>query len=118
MQTFNKIRLHKPSAETVTRLKALGRKLLAEIELLDHDESSETQQVDFYEEVKRFEIELITRALTRSHGHQTEAARWINLNPTTLNAKIKQYHIMVNAFSTDIDGQPSGGVSEFQIAKQ
>ena len=71
------------------RLKALARKLFEEIEMLDHEHLSETPlPLDFYEEVKRFEIGLITRALTHSHGHQLEAAGVINLNPSTLNAKI------------------------------
>ena len=90
------------------RLKALARRLLEEIETLDHKQLSETRfPLDFYDEVRHFEIELITRALTHSHGHQLEAAAVINLNPSTLNAKIKQYNIQLNAFN-ELNGQKNG----------
>jgi len=49
--------------------------------------------VDFYEEVRRFEIELIMRALRRTHGSQVKAANLLNLVPQTLNSKIKSYGI-------------------------
>ena len=53
-------------------------------------------QVSFYEEVRRFEIGLITRALQRAHGKQKEAARLLGLKATTLNAKMKQYQMRRN----------------------
>lgn len=49
--------------------------------------------VNFYEEVKRFEIDLIRRALDQTGGHQSRAARLLGLNATTLNSKIKTYNI-------------------------
>lgn len=49
--------------------------------------------IDFYGEVKRFEVELIERALAAAGGHQRRAARLLGLKPTTLNAKIKHYGI-------------------------
>lgn len=49
--------------------------------------------VNFYEEVKRFEIDLIRRALDQTAGHQSRAARLLGLNATTLNSKIKSYNI-------------------------
>jgi DNA-binding NtrC family response regulator len=49
--------------------------------------------VNFYEEVKRFEIDLIRRALDQTAGHQSRAARLLGLNATTLNSKIKAYDI-------------------------
>jgi DNA-binding NtrC family response regulator len=49
--------------------------------------------VSFYEEVKRFEIDLIRRALEQTGGHQSRAARLLGLNATTLNSKIKGYNI-------------------------
>ena len=45
--------------------------------------------VNFYDEVKRFEIDLIRRALEQTGGHQSRAARLLGLNATTLNSKIK-----------------------------
>jgi DNA-binding NtrC family response regulator len=50
--------------------------------------------VNFYEEVKRFEIDLIQRALDQTGGHQSRAARLLGLNATTLNSKIKTYNIL------------------------
>lgn len=49
--------------------------------------------VDFYAEVRRFEIALITRALRRTRGSQCKAASLLNLRRTTLNSKIKTYQI-------------------------
>ena len=51
------------------------------------------QGIDFYDEVSRFEVALITRALTETGGQQRRAARLLGLKATTLNAKIKQYGI-------------------------
>jgi DNA-binding NtrC family response regulator len=50
--------------------------------------------VNFYEEVKRFEIDLIRRALDQTAGHQSRAAQLLGLNATTLNSKIKSYNII------------------------
>jgi DNA-binding NtrC family response regulator len=49
--------------------------------------------VNFYDEVRRFEIDLIRRALEQTGGHQSRAARLLGLNATTLNSKIKTYNI-------------------------
>jgi DNA-binding NtrC family response regulator len=49
--------------------------------------------VDFYDEVRRFEIDLIRRALDQTGGHQSRAARLLGMNATTLNSKIKTYNI-------------------------
>ncbi len=49
--------------------------------------------VNFYDEVKRFEIDLIRRALDQTGGHQSRAARLLGLNATTLNSKIKSHNI-------------------------
>jgi len=101
MQGDDTIRVSGPAVQTVDRLKTLVRKLLTELELAEQDRLEETYEVDFYEEVRSFEIQLIIRALTHCEGHQLHAARLIKLNPSTLNAKIKQYKIRVNTFSRD-----------------
>lgn len=49
--------------------------------------------VNFYDEIKRFEIDLIRRALEQTGGHQSRAARLLGLNATTLNSKIKTHNI-------------------------
>jgi len=53
--------------------------------------------VNFYDEVRRFEIDLIRRALERTGGHQSRAARLLGMNATTLNSKIKTYKINLRA---------------------
>ena len=49
---------------------------------------------NFYDEVRRFETDLIRRALDQTGGHQSRAARLLGLNATTLNSKIKTYNIL------------------------
>ncbi len=67
------------------------------------DSSGTSSEIDialgiaFYEEVKKFEIDLIQRALEQTAGHQSRAARLLGLNATTLNSKIKSYNIMPKA---------------------
>jgi transcriptional regulator with GAF, ATPase, and Fis domain len=51
------------------------------------------REIDFYEEVRRFEILLIEQALRRSGGNQARAAALLGLKKTTLNCKIKVYNI-------------------------
>jgi len=58
------------------------------------DEIDISNGVDFYDEVKKFEVDLIRRALARTGGHQSRAARLLGLNATTLNSKIKNHHIL------------------------
>lgn len=49
--------------------------------------------IDFYDEVRRFEIVLIERALWHTGGRQVRAASLLGLKTTTLNSKIKVYNI-------------------------
>jgi DNA-binding NtrC family response regulator len=53
--------------------------------------------VNFYDEVRRFEIDLIRRALEQTSGHQSRAARLLGMNATTLNSKIKTYNIQLRS---------------------
>jgi DNA-binding NtrC family response regulator len=53
--------------------------------------------VNFYDEVRKFEVDLIRRALDQTGGHQSRAARLLGLNATTLNSKIKTYNIPARA---------------------
>ena len=62
-------------------------------ELEDFRTSPLTDQFDFYDEVRRFEISLIRKALKTTRGCQLAAARLLRLKPTTLNSKIKTYQI-------------------------
>jgi DNA-binding NtrC family response regulator len=49
--------------------------------------------VNYYQELRRFEIELIRYALALTGGKQVAAAQLLGLKPTTLNTKIKQFKI-------------------------
>jgi Response regulator containing CheY-like receiver, AAA-type ATPase, and DNA-binding domains len=50
------------------------------------------------EEVRQFEMSLIRTALGKTAGSQTRAAKLLGLKLTTLNAKIKRYHITPNGY--------------------
>lgn len=93
-----------PAENRVERLVDLTNTLLQEIETLARDQAftKETGRVDtlllsegidLFEELKRFEINLIKLALKQTRGHQARAAQLLNINPTTLNSKIKVYGI-------------------------
>lgn len=49
--------------------------------------------IDFYAEVRRFEIRLIRYALRKTGGSQTLAASLLCMKTTTLNSKIRAYQI-------------------------
>ena len=51
--------------------------------------------VNFYDEVRKFEMDIIRRALEQTGGHQSRAARLLGLNATTLNSKIKAYNLVI-----------------------
>lgn len=65
-------------------------------ELEDFRTSPLTEHFDFYDEVRRFEISLIRKALRTTRGCQLAAARLLRLKPTTLNTKIKTYRIYMS----------------------
>jgi DNA-binding NtrC family response regulator len=75
-------------------LKDLAQALIREIDRLRNAQLPDVERgVNFYEEVERFEVNLIRSALERTGGHQTRAARLLGINITTLNHKIKRYKI-------------------------
>jgi DNA-binding protein Fis len=51
--------------------------------------------INLYDEVRRFEIDIIECALEQTSGNQARAARLLGINQTTLNQKIKRYNIPV-----------------------
>ena len=93
-----------PVRDRVQRLVELAFSLLKETETLARDNAfTETsgqlksldldEGIDFNEEVKQFEIGLITLALSHVGGTQAKAARLLRIKPTTLNSKIKSLGI-------------------------
>lgn len=81
--------LKKLTLELVREVQSIG-----EVKVLDMDTG-----LDFYNEVTTFEIDLITRALVLTGGHQARAAKLLNLKGTTLNSKIKSYNIKPESFA-------------------
>ena len=61
--------------------------------------------LNFFEEVERFEIELIQSALRRTGGHQKRAAKLLGIQHTTLNSKIKRYRIPWRFNQEPIEGK-------------
>jgi DNA-binding protein Fis len=91
-------------------LKQLVTELQRELESLNEVPVPAVEQgVDFYYEVSRFEIGLIKCALTFVEGHQVKAAQLLNLNATTLNAKIKQYRIQLGETASSVSEQQDDG---------
>ena len=52
------------------------------------------------EAMQQFEVDLLKRALKRSGGNQTKAARVLGIPVSTLNTKIKKFGIDISAFTT------------------
>lgn len=87
-------------AVSPVRLKTLKHRaqaLIMELEtLLAEHTFPANGPVDFYEEVRRFEINLILWALEQTGGEQKNAARLLHLKKTTLNAMITRYGLKKN----------------------
>lgn len=78
----------------IEMLKNVALNLLKEVQVLSTLEAADiVRGIQFYDEVERFERELITRALELTGGHQVRAARLLGLKVTTLNSKVKRYQI-------------------------
>jgi len=84
----------------VQQLTLLAKALASEIESLQAELGTDSHRepirfdndgIDFYNEVERYEIELIKSALNHCGGNQTQAARLLRMKSTTLNAKMKHY---------------------------
>lgn len=86
-----------PALSKTTNLKQLALKLLLEAQALNEMPTLDVRNgIDFYEEVKRFEVDLIQRALSCTRGNQVRAARLLKMKVTTLNTKIKHYDINID----------------------
>jgi len=82
------------SRNSISTLRELVLRLLCEVQCINEVNTLTIESgFDFYEEVSRFEIDLIKRALLQTGGHQVRAAKLLNLKVTTLNSKIKHYNI-------------------------
>lgn len=91
-------------------IRDLASELLGQSEALEYEaESADSaatvaalgtdSTIDFYEEIRRFEVRMIRRALQLTGGSQVRAARLLRLETTTLNNKIKRYGLAVKTRS-------------------
>ena len=81
-------------------LKEISVALSAAVELLAESrrepaapEFDVSRGIDFYDEVSRFESNLIRRALEQTGGNQKRAADLLGIKKTTINAMIRRYGI-------------------------
>lgn len=65
------------------------------------------QRLSLKDELCRFEIELIRKALSQTGGHQTRAARLLGVKVSTLHEKIKRYGIEPNVSAENDDDASS-----------
>ena len=79
----------------VESLRQLALALLKQVESLEEAGRADRPSgiINLYEEVRRFETDIIRRTLLRTGGNQSRAARLLGIKVTTLNTKIKRYHI-------------------------
>ncbi|HUS10743.1 MAG TPA: helix-turn-helix domain-containing protein [Pyrinomonadaceae bacterium] len=79
---------------SVQRLKELTLALTLVIDAAEQSLLSEfTLGTDFYDNVSRFEILMIKRALNQAGGNQRKAAQLLGIKATTLNSKVKRYGV-------------------------
>ena len=76
----------------IDSLNRIAAQLAAAVETLEQPTVPSVENgLDFYAEVRRFEMSLILRALKFTGGAQNKAARILKMKHSTLNAKIKTY---------------------------
>ena len=91
----------------LTTLRDVALTLLREVESLRVNEPYDVAgRVRLYDEVQRFETELIRSALSRTMGNQTRAAQLLGVKLTTLNSKIKRYGIPIPSYDFEMPEQP------------
>lgn len=106
------------SHEKIRLLRLMVMRLQEELESLNEVPALDVELgLNFYEEVRNFEIELIKRALLLKGGHQGKAAQLLHMNPTTLNAKIKYYNIKLGLHAHPATEHWNNGEAERTFGK-
>lgn len=96
-------------------LREVALTLLREVESLRVSQQPNSKQsVKLYDEVQRFETELIRSALVRTGGNQTRAAQLLGVKLTTLNTKVKRYKISSVGRGANIDDVSNDLADEIQ----
>jgi PAS domain S-box-containing protein len=98
-QLVRSLRAEGPSGK-LDLLREISVALSAAVELLAESRRTPTapeldmgRGIDFYDEVSRFESNLIRRALEQTGGNQKRAADLLGIKKTTINAMIRRYRI-------------------------
>jgi transcriptional regulator with GAF, ATPase, and Fis domain len=98
--------IHLPETSLDHRIETLRVLALTLLEKLESLQSARPGRgegtVKLYDEVQRFETDLIRSALDRAGGNQVRAARLLGVKPTTLNAKIKRYRICCDGHGSEL----------------
>lgn len=92
-------------AQRLEKIKEMATALFDEAATLDYEQALSdanttienlhpSSRLKFFDEVQRFEMRLIRRALELTGGNQARAARLLGLGTTTLNYKIKSYEML------------------------
>jgi transcriptional regulator with GAF, ATPase, and Fis domain len=84
----------------IEALKSLTNLLVREVESLEQIQARNRNglsdgKINLYEEVQRFEANMIRNAMILTGGVQRKAAQMLSLKITTLNVKVKRYKIDV-----------------------
>ena len=102
--------------QSIEALKDGALALLRAAELIETSVSRNTgARINFYDEVRRFEIDLLVFALKQMDGNQAKAAQFLSLKKSTLNHKVKQYNI--DSTSTPSHSAHVENVEEFSRRK-
>jgi DNA-binding NtrC family response regulator len=92
-------------------LKEIALVLIKELEALGESQPADAgkRSINLQEEVRRFEIDLIERALKRTGGNQVRASRLLGMKVTTLNSKIIRYGINPDEVAGHVAEPPTQG---------
>lgn len=83
----------KSIAQKLEAINRIAGVVLKEVETFTARNFQSSENINYYEEIERFEIELLLFALYRANGNQRRAAQILNINPTTLNSKVRKFNL-------------------------
>lgn len=87
----------KSIAQKLEAINRIATIVLSEVETFASRNYLRGENINYYEELQRFEVELIMYAMYRAKGNQARAAQILNIKPTTLNAKVKRFNLSSSA---------------------
>jgi DNA-binding NtrC family response regulator len=100
----NRAKLERALKQSIEALQTASFSLLRAAELIETALfSGDVRHINFFDEVRRFEISLIQRALNEVDFNQARASQILGINKTTLNSKIKQYSIPLDKRSENTE---------------